>query len=69
MNNVVRIILGIPIVLFIPGYLLVSVLFPGKKTEKGLDVVEKIALSLGVSIAIVPLLGIVLNYTPWGITS
>ncbi len=66
-NNVVRIILSIPIVIFIPGYLLVCLLFPGKKTEKGLDVVEKIALSLGVSIAIVPLFGIVLNYTPWGI--
>jgi uncharacterized membrane protein len=66
-NNIIRVVLSIPIILFVPGYLLVSVLFPGKKTEKGLDVVEKIALSFGVSIAIVPLLGIVLNYTPWGI--
>lgn len=66
-NNALRVVLGIPIVIFIPGYLLVCVLFPGKKTEKGLDVVEKIALSLGISIAIVPLIGIVLNYTPWGI--
>lgn len=62
-----RVIFGIPIVIFIPGYLLISVLFPEKKTEKGLDFIEKIALSLGISIAIVPLIGIVLNYTPWGI--
>ena len=62
----VRIILSIPIIIFIPGYLLVYVLFP-EKTEKSLDVVERIALGFGISIAIVPLFGIVLNYSQWGL--
>jgi len=54
-------------IIFIPGYVLINVLFPEKKTDKGIDTIERIALSLGLSIAIVPLIGIGLNYTPWGI--
>lgn len=59
-NSIIRTILGIPAILFIPGYVLVSVLFP-KKTD--LDSIERIALSLGMSIAIVPLIGLFLNFT------
>ncbi|UTF54838.1 DUF1616 domain-containing protein [Natronosalvus rutilus] len=33
----------------------------------GIDGIERIALSFGLSIAIVPLIGLVLNFTPWGI--
>lgn len=33
----------------------------------GIDGIERVALSFGLSIAIVPLLGLVLNFTPWGI--
>jgi len=32
-----------------------------------LDAIERIALSFGLSIAITPLLGLALNYTPFGI--
>src|SRR5206468_7053238 len=32
-----------------------------------IDWIERIALSTGLSIAIVPLLGLLLNFTPWGI--
>jgi len=35
--------------------------------RRGLDPLERAALSLGLSIAIVPLLGLALNFTPWGI--
>ena len=60
----VRIILGLPLVLFLPGYALIATLFP----QKGdLDGIERIALSFGLSIAITPLLGLALNYTPFGI--
>jgi uncharacterized membrane protein len=60
----VRIILGLPLVLFLPGYSLIAVLFPRKDD---LDGIERIALSFGLSIAIVPLIGLALNYTPFGI--
>lgn len=59
-----RVMLALPFVLFFPGYALVSVLFPKKSDLPG---IERVALSLGMSIVIVPLLGLVLNYTPWGI--
>lgn len=62
-----RLILGLPFILFIPGYILVFALFPAKKTDRGIDTLERIALSFGLSIAIVPLIGLLLNYTPWGI--
>jgi uncharacterized membrane protein len=60
----IRIILGIPQVLFLPGYSLLATLYPRKDD---LDGVERIALSFGLSIAIIPLLGLALNYTPFGI--
>ena len=63
----IRVILGLPFILFIPGYVLIYALFPSKKTDKGIDVIERIALSFGLSIAVVPLIGLGLNYTPWGI--
>ena len=59
-----RIILGLPLVLFLPGYSLIAVLFPRRDD---LDAIERIALSFGLSIAITPLLGLALNYTPFGI--
>jgi uncharacterized membrane protein len=50
--------------LFLPGYALIATLFPRKGD---LDGIERIALSFGLSIAITPLLGLGLNYTPFGI--
>ncbi len=66
-EGAVRVILGLPFILFIPGYVLVYALFPSKKTDKGIDTIERVALSFGLSIAVVPLIGLGLNYTPWGI--
>jgi len=67
LEGIIRIILGLPFILFIPGYILVFVLFPSRKTDRGIDVIERIALSFGLSLAVVPLIGLGLNYTPWGI--
>ena len=36
-------------------------------SRSGIDGIERVALSFGLSIAIVPLIGLVLNFTPWGI--
>jgi len=60
-SNVMRIILGVPFVLFFPGYALISALWPEKTKE--LSNAERIGLSLGLSLAIVPLIGLSLNYT------
>ena len=56
----VRIILGLLLVLFLPAYSLTAALFPGKG---GLDGIEQVAVSFGLSIVVVPLLGLALNYT------
>jgi len=66
-DTIVRTILGLPFILFIPGYTLIFALFPTKKGEKGINEMERIGLSFGFSIAITSLLGLTLNYTPWGI--
>ncbi len=63
-----RIALGLLFVLFVPGYVFIFALFPETPSRhKGIEAVERLALSLGMSIAIVPLIGLALNYTPWGI--
>jgi uncharacterized membrane protein len=63
-ETAVREFLGLPLVLFLPGYSLIAALFPAKSDLEG---IERIALSFGLSIAVVPLIGLGLNYTPWGI--
>lgn len=60
----VRWVLGAVFVLFIPGYVTVEALFP---KGRELDGIERFALSVGLSLALVPLIGLLLNYTPWGI--
>lgn len=60
----IRYILGSIFVLWLPGFTLIKALFP---TKKELDTIERAALSIGLSLAIVPIVGLLLNYTPWGI--
>ena len=63
-SNALRIALGLPFVLFFPGYVLMAALF---LKRSALDGIERVALSFGLSIVVVSLVGLVLNYTPWGI--
>lgn len=82
-----RVVLGLPFVLFLPGYAFVAALFPEQGTSPvnetdtneepigqaarlrraSIDGIERTALSFGLSIAISPLIGLILNFTPWGI--
>ncbi len=59
-----RSVLGPGMVLFVPGYALIAALFPGKGD---IDAIERTALSFGSSLAVSPLIGLALNFTPWGI--
>lgn len=79
----IRSLLAVPFVLFLPGYAVVAALFPeaaesadeaseeGNEStgasHTGLTYFERAALSFGVSVAVVPLIGLVLNVTPFGI--
>jgi uncharacterized membrane protein len=56
-----RYVLGSLFVLFFPGYSLIEALYP---REEELSPLERLALSIGLSLALVPLVGLVLNYTP-----
>ncbi|MBC7129987.1 DUF1616 domain-containing protein [Candidatus Bathyarchaeota archaeon] len=62
--SILRMALGSLFVLFLPGYSLVEALYP--RTEE-LEPLERLALSIGLSLALVPLVGLALNYSPWGI--
>ncbi len=56
--------LGVLLVLVFPGYLLVAAIFPGNNR---IDWTARIALSLGFSVSVVPLLALVLEVSPLGI--
>ena len=63
-DSLARQILGLVFVLFLPGYAATAALFP---EDDQIDGIERVALSFGLSIAIVPLIGLALNFTPFGI--
>jgi uncharacterized membrane protein len=60
----VRIIFGIFFVLVFPGYTFLAALFPRKTS---LDSLMRLALTLGLSLALVIIFLLILNFTPWGI--
>src|SRR5437879_1217635 len=59
-----RFTLAVLLVLFLPGYAITATVFP-RKGE--IDWIERIAVSIGLSLAVVPLLGVVLAATPAGV--
>jgi uncharacterized membrane protein len=73
----VRVAVGLPFVLFVPGYALVAALFPAAAAEDGsgsavgdgreITPLGRIALSVGLSLAIVSLVGFGLTFTPLGL--
>jgi uncharacterized membrane protein len=63
-GSIIRTALSLSLVIFLPGYALIAMLFSEKT---GLESMERIALSIGLSIAVVSLIGLGLNFTSWGI--
>jgi uncharacterized membrane protein len=63
--SALRVAIVFVFVLLAPGYALSAILFP-KRAD--IDVVERIVISIGLSIAAMSLVALVLNYTLWGIS-
>lgn len=62
-HSLLRIPLGLLFALFFPGYALIATLYPRKEDLSG---AERVALSLGTSLAVVSLIGLGVNFVPWG---
>lgn len=76
-----RVALGAPLLLFLPGYVLVATLFPRASVPEDrqradgwsivpvqyaeIDGAERAALSFGLSLAVLPLFGIAIAFSPW----
>ena len=63
--NLLNNVIGILYMVFIPGYLLMVILLPKKS---GLEPIIRLGLSVGVSLPITSLVGLVLHYTKYGIS-
>ena len=62
--SMARVIFAGAFIILVPGYCLTNLLFGGKR----LPIAEKLALSVGLSLAVAALVGMVLNYTFLGVT-
>jgi len=63
-SSIMRIVLGLPLVLFYPGYILALAIFPQKSTLPGM---ERLMMSPVFSILAVVSIALILNVSPWGI--
>jgi uncharacterized membrane protein len=62
-DSLLPLVVGIPFILFFPGYAILAALFPA---GKDLALIERVAISFGLSIAIAPIVGIGINYSELG---
>lgn len=62
-NSIVRLLCALPLVFFLPGYAITAALL----APRSLGGVEQLLFSLGVSVAVTALSGLILNLTPWGL--
>jgi uncharacterized membrane protein len=58
-----RVLLGAPLVLFVPGYALSAAVFPHRE----LPMLERALFVVGSSLALAVIGGVILNATPWGL--
>ena len=54
LSTLSKTIIGLPFIIFIPGYITIYALMPFNKIEKKINVIERTALSFGTSIVIIP---------------
>jgi uncharacterized membrane protein len=59
-----RLVLGLAFILFIPVYLVQLALFPARSDLNG---ISRLGLSFGLSVAVVPPIALLLNELPWGL--
>jgi uncharacterized membrane protein len=63
--------LSLIFILILPGYSFIKLLFPSKLPVKtsteDMDNIERAGLSFGMSIVLVPIVSLILNYSPWGV--
>lgn len=69
-QRLLRAVVGLPFVLFLPGYVLVAVVFPGadrSNARRGIGLGERAALSFGMSLALLPPLVLVVELVSTGV--
>lgn len=63
-GSILLTVIALPFLVLLPGYSLIAALYPKKDDLEG---TERAALSFGISVLIAPIIGLILNYTPFGI--
>lgn len=63
-GSVIRVAFGVPLALLLPGYALTAALFP--RSTMGLT--ERLAITLGIGLAALAVIGVALNWTRPGLT-
>lgn len=68
----IRFALGLTFVSCLPGYAFIKALRPAENLStakpESMGIIDKVVLSLGMSFILASLTGLILNFTPWGIT-
>ncbi|MDG5761823.1 DUF1616 domain-containing protein [Natronococcus sp. A-GB1] len=62
----VRVVFGLPFLLFVPGYVAVAALFP-ERERSGLDGIDRLSLSVVASVIVVAVTGLAMSASPWGV--
>lgn len=62
-NPLLRLLFGVPLVLFLPGYALIAAIFPWRELHGA----ERFLFTASASLSVTIMCGFVLNRTPWGL--
>ncbi|WP_418286659.1 DUF1616 domain-containing protein [Halorubrum sp. DTA46] len=83
-SNPLQLLIGVLYVVFLPGYAFVAVLFPSRSSEstnslsrialnrerpKAITITERVVLSVGMSVVLVPFVGVVAHFSGWGVAA